>query len=109
MRIAFEVIVAAMAVFGLYFCIKVVAGWIFADKSIGAAVIIENKKQLDNLDILISEASESLFYVRKRKIAVFVPKIIWDGCETSKKAEVISLCFDYGVKLYDLIPYEMVP
>ena len=108
MRIAFEVIVAALAVFGLYFFIKVIAGRIFADKEIGAAVIIDHETQLDNLDILILEASEALFCVQRRKISVFVPKSIWNGYEAGKKAQVISLCHDYGVRIYDLIPFENI-
>ena len=85
MRIAFEVIVAALAVFGLYFFIKVITGRIFADKEIGAAVIIDHETQLDNLDILILEASEALFCVQRRKISVSCPKAFGTGTRRVKK------------------------
>ena len=80
MEIAFQIIVAALSVMGFYFLIKMISSLIFANKSIAAAVMINDKKQLSELELLLDDASSSLFTLRRRRLAVFIPSAIWNHC-----------------------------
>lgn len=100
MHISLQIIIAALSVLGLYFCLRIIASLIFTNEQITAAVIIKKERQLEDLDLLISEAEEELLFTHQRKVAVFVPQSIWDACEIERKEKILSLCRDLGIPLY---------
>jgi hypothetical protein len=100
MHITFQIIIAALSVLGLFLCLKTLASLIFTSKQIAATVIIEAKEQLRDLDILIPEASGALFTARRRRLAVIVPKSIWNACNEKEKNCAEEITDSFGAKLY---------
>ena len=100
MYISLQIIIAALAVLGLYFCLKVLASLIFTSRQIAATVIIESEKQLEALDLLLSEADSALFATRRRRLAVIVTRSFWDACCDKKRVEAKELIDRYGAELY---------
>lgn len=100
MHITFQIIIAALSVLGLFLCLKTLASLIFTSGQIAGAVIIEAKEQLRDLDILISEASAALFSVRRRRLAVIVPAVIWNACNEKEKHRAEEIIDSLGAKLY---------
>ena len=99
MRIAFEVIVAALAVFGLYFLCKVIGGWIFAPECIYATVIIERKDQIFDLELLLKEASSALFCTRGRRIAVLIRKELFYDLRACEIVAALDVARKYGARV----------
>ena len=100
MHVSLQIIIAALSVLGFYFCLKTIASLIFTSKHIAAAVIIEAKEQLRDLDILIPEASGALFTARRRRLAVIVSKGIWNACNENEKHCAEEIIDSFGAKLY---------
>ena len=100
MHISLQIIIAALSVMGFYFCLKTIASLIFTSRQIAAAVIIEDKIQLFDLDLLLQDASGSLFATRKRKIAVFIPNEIWNECHDSEKTLFRELADSFDAEIY---------
>ena len=100
MHISLQIIIAALSVMGFYFCLKTIASLIFTSRQIAATVIIESKKQLYDLDLLLSEASTALFATRRKQIAVIVPDDVWNACSEKEKYETKELTKFFGAKLY---------
>ena len=100
MHISLQIIIAALAVLGFYFCLKTLASLVFTSKHIAAAVIINDKKQLRELDLLLDDAASALFAVRHRRIAVFIPESIWDNCDKSDKKLSYELAEEFGSEFY---------
>ena len=100
MHISLQIIIAALAVLGFYFCLKTLASLIFSNKCIAAAVIINDKKQLRELDLLLDDASVALFAARNRRLAVFVPQNIWTDCDEADKKLSRTLADEFGAEFY---------
>ncbi len=100
METAFMITVAALAIMGFYFLLKIISSFIFASKSIAAAVMIDRKDQLRNLDLLLDDASSALFAIRRRRLAVFVPNEIWSACDEIDKSLAKELIDRFGAELY---------
>lgn len=100
METAFMITVAALAILGFYFLLKIISSLIFASKSIAAAVIIDDKKQLRNLDLLFDDASSALFATRRRRIALFVPYAVWSACDEGDKKLAEDLIDRFGAEFY---------
>lgn len=100
MHVSLQIIIAALAILGFYFCLKILASLIFTSKQIAATVIVETKEQLHDLDILIPEASSALFTARRRKLAVIVPKTIWNSCGEKEKHFAEEVIESFGARLY---------
>lgn len=100
MHVSLQIIIAALAILGFYFCLKILASLIFTSKQIAATVIIETKEQLRDLDILIPEASSALFTARRCKLAVIVPKTIWNACSEKEKHFTKEAIESFGARLY---------
>lgn len=101
MQISIQIIIAALSVLGLYFCLKTMASLIFTDHRIRVAVIIESKEDLKNLDILLKDASSTLFCSGKR-ISVLIPQEVWTVCLESEKLEVKKEADSTGAEIYFL-------
>lgn len=100
MEIAFQIIVAALSVMGFYFLLKIISSLIFASKHIAAAVMINDKKQLRELDMLLDDASSALFAIRRRRFAVFVPSEIWNICDEGDKKLAEEFIDNFGAEFY---------
>ena len=107
MDILFQIIIAALSVMGFYFCLKTIASLIFTSRQIAAAVIIEDKIQLYDLDMLLQDASSALFATRRRRIGVFVPSNIWNECRDSEKALVKEFINCFGAEFYLTRPLDL--
>ena len=107
MDILLQIIIAALSVTGFYFCLRTIASLIFTSRQIAAAVIIEEKIQLYELDMLLQDASGALFATRRRRIAVFVPPQIWNECEDSEKALFKELADCFGAEFYLSRPIDL--
>lgn len=100
MHISLQIIIAALSVLGFYFCLKTLASLIFSNKCIAASVIINDKKQLRELDLLLDDASVALFATRYRRLAVFVPNEIWAACDNQDKNLAHTLAHEFGAEFY---------
>lgn len=100
MHISLQIIIAALSVMGFYFCLKTLASLIFSGKHIAAAVMISDKKQLRELDLLLDSASSALFATRGRRIAVIIPREIWEECKDDEKDPAKELAESFGAELY---------
>ena len=100
MHVSFQIIIAALSVIGLFFCLKTVASLIFTSRQIAATVIIENKNQLTELDLLLPEASSALFAARRRRITVIVSKEVWNACDEKEKSFAEDLIDCFGAEIY---------
>ncbi len=92
--------VTALAIMGFYFFFKIISSLIFASKTLAATVIIDNKTQLRNLDLLLDDASSALFAIRRRRLAVLVPKEIWSACDGKDKNLVKEHIDRFGAEFY---------
>ena len=100
MHISLQIIIAALSVLGLYFCLRTIASLMFTNKQITAAVIIDNEKQLENLEFLLSEAEEAIFAARGRRLAVFIPANIWEECGSQSQSLVKEISEGLGAEFY---------
>lgn len=100
MHISLQIIIAALSALGFYFCLKTLASLIFSNKCITASVIISDKKQLRNLDLLLDEASSALFTVRRRRLAVLVPNSIWTNCDEADQKLAHTHADEFGAVFY---------
>ena len=100
MHISLQIIIAALSVLGFYFCLKTLASLIFTSKHIAAAVIISDKNQLRELDLLIDSASSALFATRRRRILVFIPKEIWEACKEIEQKNIKELIESFESEFY---------
>ena len=107
MHISLQIIIAALSVMGFYFCLKTIASLIFTSKQIASAIVIEDKSQLHDLDILLEDASGALFATRRRRIAVFMPPQIWNDCRDSEKALAKELIECFGAEFYLIRPLDL--
>lgn len=65
-----QVFLSVLAIFGLIFLFRAVFDWFFGTHAVTAAVLVNSKKDADDLDILLSEAEKSIF--RRRGVATVV-------------------------------------
>ena len=100
MRITFQIIIAALTVLGFYFCIKTLASLIFTSKQIAAAIIVEGKRQIEDIDLLLTEASSALFAVRRQRIAVIISKGVWNACNKNEKKFAEEMINNFGAELF---------
>ncbi len=100
MHISLQIIIATLSIMGFYFCLKTIASLIFANKHIAAAVMINDKKQLRELDLLLDDASTALFATRHRRLAVFVPSDIWAACDGQDQKLAHALADEFGAEFY---------
>ena len=100
MHISLQIIIAALSVLGLFFSLKTIASLIFASKHIAAAVMIDDKKLLSDLDTLLDEASSALFAARRRRLALFVPNDIWDSFSDEEKDDLMEHIDRFGAEFY---------
>ena len=96
MHVALQIIIATLSVLGLYFCLKTLASLIFTSNQISAAIIIETEKQLNDLDLLLENASSALFFARQRRILVLVHKNIWNTCSEKEKSLTTNMVDAFG-------------
>ena len=107
MHVSLQIIIAALSVTGFYFCLKTIASLIFTSRQIAAAVIIEDKIQLYDLDMLLQDASSALFATRRRRIGVFIPTEIWNESSDSEKALVKEIINCFGAEIYLNRPLDL--
>ena len=100
MHISLQIIIAARSVMGFYFCLKTIASLIFTSKQIAAAVIIDSKEQLRELDVLLEDAYSAFYTLRKRRLAVFIPTRVWEVCDEHDKALSKDLIDQFDAELY---------
>ncbi len=100
MHISLQIIIATLSIMGFYFCLKTIASLIFANKHIAAAVMIVDKKQLRELDLLLDDASAALFAIRRRRLAVIVPNEIWIACDEIDQKLSKDLADEFGAEFY---------
>ena len=100
MHVSIQIIIAALSVLGFYFSLKTVASLIFTSKQISANVIIESKSQLQQIDILLAEASSALFAARRRSLTVLVSEDIWNACGKREKDYARENIERFGARLY---------
>ena len=72
MLLFLQICASALAVFGFYFLLKTISGYFLASREIYAAVVIRKQQDCDNLDLLLGEASLSLFAAKSRRLLVVV-------------------------------------
>ena len=100
MHISLQIIIAALTVLGLYLCFKTLASLIFTSRQITSAIIIENKEQLLDIDLLIPEAEDALLFKRRRGAAVIIPENIWKTCSKKERSFAIESANSFGARLY---------
>ena len=100
MHVSIQIIIAALSVMGIYFCLKTIASLIFTSRLISAAIIIENTDQLPELDMLLSDAESALFATRGKRLAVLIPKKIWNACPEEKQEYICEIARTYGAILH---------
>ena len=100
METVFMIIVSVLSIMGFYFLIKVISSLIFANKSIVAAIMIDHKKQLRELDLLLDDASSALFAMRRRRLAVFVPSEIWNLCTEQEQYLTKEFTEKFGAEFF---------
>ena len=100
MHVSLQIIIAALSVLGFYFCLKTVASLIFTSKQIAAAVIIESKAQLKDLDLLLEDASSALFATRKRRLAVAVKENVWTTCNEKEKTFAKEITDQFDAEIF---------
>ena len=107
MDILLQIIIAALSVTGFYFCLRTIASLILTSRQIAAAVIIEDKIQLYDLDMLLQDASSAIFATRGRRIAVFVPPEVWNKCKENEKALFMEFINCFGAEFYLIRPHDL--
>ena len=100
MHISLQIIIAALSVTGICFCFKTIASLIFTSDLISAAVIIENKDQLPELDMLLDDAASALFATRRKRLAVLIPKNIWNNCTLETQERTCEIARMSGAILH---------
>ena len=100
MHISLQIIIAALSVLGLYFCLKTLASLIFTSNLICAAIIINSKDQLAELDVLLPETASALFATKRKRTAVIVPEGVWSSCGIAEKDLARELTDRFGAELY---------
>ena len=100
MHISLRIIIAALSVLGFYFCLKTLASLIFTSKQIFAAVIIDDLKQIKDLDFLLEDASSALFATKGRRLAILVPSEVWSICDENDRSRAKSISDEFGAKIY---------
>jgi hypothetical protein len=99
MTVIFFVILAALAVLGLCFLFRTVISLFFPNKT-AAAVIIEDKTSLKNLDILLEDAREALFIARRGRTVVLLSEDILAECDEGDKTLVRDIADSFGAEIY---------
>ncbi len=99
MGIILHIVIAALAVLGLYFLLKIVFSLIFPSETV-AAVIIKDTIKLKSLDILLDDASRALFFTRDKRLAVFVTEDIWERCDGGDRALARETAESFGAEIY---------
>ena len=100
MQITVQIIIAALSLLGLFFAFRVLASLIFTSRQITAAVVIENERQLGELDMLLNEASSALYAMRRRRLSVFVQPSVWNTCDEKIKRFAVETIEYFGAELY---------
>ena len=100
MDILFQIIIAALSVTGFYFCLKTIASLIFTSRPIAATISVEGKGQIEDIDLLLTEASSALFAVRRRRIAVIIPENVWNTCNKNEKKFAEEMINNFGAELF---------
>ena len=100
MHISLQIIIATLSAMGVYYALKTVASLLFTSRQIAAAVMIDEEKQLRQLDRLLEDASSALFAARRRRIVVFIPTKLWEGCDERVKKLANEISEDFGAEFY---------
>ena len=100
MQVLFQIIIAALSLLGLFFAFRILASLIFTSRQIAAAVVIENERQLSELDMLLTEASSALFVARRKRIAILVTPTVWNSCNEITKSFATEMIDHFGAELY---------
>ena len=98
MRIALQITLAVLTVFGFYFLLKVFNDAVFPQRSMLTAIMIDEKKQLESLDILLQEARSALSL--RRRIAVLIPRNVLSKCNQAEKEELCETIDAFHAELY---------
>ena len=101
MGIILHIVVAALAVLGLYFLLKVIFSLIFQSHT-ATAVIIEDKISLRSLDILLDDAKSAVLFSQRGRIVVLLPENVLSECDEGDKALLRETAESYGAKIYSI-------
>ncbi len=96
MLLFLQICASALAVFGFYFLLKTISSYFLASREISAAVVIRERQDLDNLDLLLGEASLSLFAARSRRLLVVVDTEL----EEEEKQLVLETANSFGAEIF---------
>jgi hypothetical protein len=100
MYLLVQIIVAALAVLGFYFLLRVIVSRLFSGRFIAAAVIVERREQLDSLDIMVSEASSAIVFARGKRVAVIIPRDMIDACSQAERKKINETLDSVGAEIY---------
>ena len=90
---------AALAVLGLYFLLKVIFSLIFGSHT-ATAVIIEDKISLRSLDILLDDAKSEIRLSKRGRIVVLLPENVLSECDEGDKALIRETAESFGAEIY---------
>ena len=99
MRVSLQIIIAALSVVGLYFCLKTLASLIFTNKQTAAAVMIGSRDDLSNLDLLLADAATAIFTARHQP-AVLIEKELWNECGEKERSFALEVTEAFGAEIY---------
>lgn len=96
-----HIVIAALAVLGLYFLLKVIFSLIFGSHT-ATAVIIEDKISLRSLDILLDDAKSAIMFSKRGRIVVLLPENVLSECDDGDKALLREIAESYGAEVYSI-------
>ena len=106
-RIVFDVVMAALAVFGFYCAIKTIGEWWLTPDGLCVAVSVCDEAAANRLDVLLHEAQRSLLRRGKMRIVVLFSADLMQGCAgygEILRPDIEELVRRYGADCYVVEP-----
>lgn len=96
-----EIIIALLAVFGVYAIVRVVTGSVFAMSNLATAIRIRTSEDAEMLEVYLREAEDAFFLRGKQRIIVLFESGVIDGvigCGNVPDEETVALLGRYGAE-----------
>ena len=97
MGLFFEIMIAALAVFGLWCLLRLGAEACFCSSRISVSLVLEQEEDVDAISDLLSQARSLLSCRRKTTITVVCTRQLLQSC--GRAAYLRCVCERYGARL----------
>ena len=102
MYLILQISVFALAVFGFLCILKALFAAFFGDRAVLGAVVVENRGQLECLDVLCAEAESALIFSGRRAWCILIKKELADDLCDEELATLFELADGTGMKIYTI-------